>query len=81
DIDASLADITLTKTPYAQKEIIAGGNTDLLKVKISEEDVDLVQAELRKDIPLLAEKDATGTYVTPISSNTIAPTLGEEFRW
>ncbi|MEN8849501.1 MAG: protein translocase subunit SecF [Akkermansiaceae bacterium] len=79
DIDASLADITLTKTPYAQKEIIAGGNTDLLKVKISEEDVDLVQAELRKDIPLLAEKDATGTYVTPISSNTIAPTLGEEF--
>jgi len=79
DIDASLADLTLTKNPYAQKEIIAGGDTDLLKVKISDEDSEIVQDELRKDISLLNVRDASGDYETPISSNTIAPTLGAEF--
>ncbi len=79
DIDTSLSDITLTKKHYSQKEEITGGDTDLLKIKISEMDKDIVQAELRKDFPLLTEKNAEGDFVTPISVNTIQPTLGSEF--
>ena len=79
EITSSLSDIELTKNPSAQKEIIAGGDTDLLRIKVSEKDVDVVIAELLKDLPVLAEKDEAGKFVTPISENTIQPTLGKEF--
>ena len=79
EITSSLSDIELTKNPSAQKEIIAGGDTDLLRIKVSEKDVDIVIAELLKDLPVLAEKDEAGKFVTPISENTIQPTLGKEF--
>ncbi|MDB4408444.1 protein translocase subunit SecD [Akkermansiaceae bacterium] len=79
EIDAILTPMTLEKNHYAQKESITGGDSDILKIKVDTKDVDKVEVALRKNIPLLAKKNAAGDYVTKISPAIIQATLGKEF--
>ncbi|MGJ8694904.1 MAG: protein translocase subunit SecF [Verrucomicrobiaceae bacterium] len=79
EVEGAIADLTLSKNALVQKEIPPGGDTHLIKVKVAEQDLDVVEAELRKDIASLGALDADGKFALEISSNTIKPTLGKEF--
>lgn len=79
EIDSALDGLALEKNHSAQKETIPGGDSDILKIKVAENDIDQVEAALRAGIPVLGEKTEDGKYALEISSESIAATLGAEF--
>ncbi len=77
DVDAALAGLALTKahTALEEKSQIAGF---VLTVRCANPDVNLVESELRKDIPLLAKKTGEN-FDIQMTKEQVSPTLGTEF--
>ena len=90
-IRAAIDDIKLTKNPIIQEESIPGtGN--LISIRCDKADEEAIVEELRKDIPLLAARnaaeailDTTGAkvdssaYKIPEDRDEVSATLGAEF--
>ncbi len=68
--EEQIADLTLEKQPLVQEETTQTSGK-LISVKCATDDVAAITAELRKDIPELAEVEA--------SNETVSATLGKEF--
>lgn len=78
DVEDSISDLTLAKEQIVQEETVPGADGSFITIKIDTSDIEQVQAELRKDIPALAEQ-VDGKYRLAIEDTTISASLGGEF--
>ncbi|MEN8693917.1 MAG: protein translocase subunit SecF [Akkermansiaceae bacterium] len=74
EIDKALEGITLEKKHSTQKETIPGGDSDILKIKVAENDRQIVEDALRANVSVLGALDEDA-----FSSESISATLGNEF--
>lgn len=70
-INEAISDLELEKLPITQEETTTAGK--LISIKSATADVEKIKTEIRKDIPQLANVDA--------SDDTVSATLGKEFLW
>ena len=85
EINRSIANLTLSKLPFVQSEKSPISGL-LMTVRCATPDAQKVIDQLRKDIPVLAEKSPepdkkTGkpAYVVQMDPEEVSPTLGSEF--
>ena len=78
-VTESISDLTLTKNATVQLETVPNADGGIISIKCDTEDLEQIKSEIRKDIPILSEKNDEGLYNLKIDDNTISASLGSEF--